>query len=158
MGTQALPLRPMQLPEAVGWWPMAPGWWLLIVLSMVIVFALIWWLRRRLADPRRFALAELQSIQQRYQESNDKRALINHCNQLLKRTTLTLFPRQDVAALSGDDWLAFLLQNSRGCQLQAMQCLADGPYRPHSDYDTTALLSGCRQWLKTAKKGKPQHV
>lgn len=154
MDAQALPLRPMQLPDAVSWWPMAPGWWLLIVLSMAIVFALIWWVRRRLADPRRFALAELESIQQRFQQDEDKTVLINHCNQLLKRTALTLFSRQDVAALSGADWLAFLLNNSRGCQPQAMQCLADGLYRPHSDYDTTALISACRQWLKTATKGK----
>lgn len=154
MGAQALPLRPMQLPDAISWWPMAPGWWLLIVLSMAIVFALIWWLRRRLADPRRFALAELESIQQRFQQDEDKTVLINYCNQLLKRTALTLFPRQDVAALSGDDWLAFLLENSRGCQPQSMQCLAEGPYRAHTDYDTTALISACRQWLKTAPKGK----
>ncbi len=158
MNAQALLLRPMQLPEAVGWWPMAPGWWLLIVFSVASVIFLVWWWRRHQADPRRFALAELDSIQQRFQQDGNKAALMNHCNQLLKRTALTLFPRQDVAALSGDDWLAFLLENSRGCQLQIMQCLADGPYRQHKDFDTTALISACRQWLKTAKKGKPQHV
>ena len=158
MNVESLPLRPMQLPEAVGWWPMAPGWWLLVLLSVAIVIALVRWLRRRLADPRRAALAELKSIQQRFQHDGDRRALINHCNQLLKRTALTLFPRQDVAALSGDEWLAFLLCSSRGCQPQGLQCLADGPYRPHTDYDTAALFLACRQWLKTVKKGKQKHV
>lgn len=158
MNAEALPLRPMQLPEAVSWWPMAPGWWLLILLSMAIVISLIWWWRRRLADPRRFALAELESIQQRFQQDADKVVLINQCNQLLKRTALSLFSRQDVAALSGDDWLTFLLSCSRGCQSKALQCLADGPYRPPSDYDTAALLSACRQWLKTASKEKQKYV
>ena len=161
MELQQLPLRPMQLPEAISWWPMAPGWWLLLVLFVVLFFvcvrAVFGWVRRRRADPRRFALAELADIQQRYQQSEDKALLLTHCNQLLKRTALTLFPRQEVAALSGDDWLTFLLQHSRGCQAHALQCLADGPYRPHLDYDSSALFLACRQWLKTAVKGKQKH-
>ncbi|MGH8222486.1 MAG: DUF4381 family protein, partial [Woeseiaceae bacterium] len=39
MDPQQIPLRDLHLPEAVGWWPPAPGWWLLIALA---VAALLW--------------------------------------------------------------------------------------------------------------------
>ena len=27
-----LPLRDLHLPAEVGWWPLAPGWWVLIAI------------------------------------------------------------------------------------------------------------------------------
>ena len=32
---QALPLRDIQLPDAVSWWPLAMGWWLLLLVMVV---------------------------------------------------------------------------------------------------------------------------
>ena len=152
-------LRPMQLPDPVSWWPMAPGWWLLLVLIIASVFGLLWWLRRRWADPRRYALAKLKNLQACYfPEGSDQTALLTHCNQLLKRTALTLYPRHDVASLSGDAWIAFLLNSSKGCEAEALQCLKDGAYQQSVKYDSTALLKSCRQWLKTAGKGGQNNV
>jgi hypothetical protein len=158
MAMSDIPLHPMQLPAPVGWWPMAPGWWLLIIVSVIGIVGLVLWLRRRYADPRRYALAELEQIKQRYQDAEGTSAVVASCNILLKRTALTLFPRHNVAALSGDAWLAFLMQNSKGCQQDSLQCLADGPYRPSIECDAPDLFSGCRQWLKTAGKGKHNDV
>ena len=42
MNDDALPLRDLQLPETVGWWPLAPGWWVLITL-FVAGFAYLSW-------------------------------------------------------------------------------------------------------------------
>ncbi|SIS87280.1 DUF4381 domain-containing protein [Neptunomonas antarctica] len=158
MAMSDIPLHPMQLPAPIGWWPMAPGWWFLIIFSVMGIGCLMWWLRRRYADPRRYALAELEQIKQRYNDSENQSALLASCNILLKRTALTLLPRHNVAALSGDAWLAFLMQNSKGCQQDSLQCLADGPYRPNIECDAAYLLAGCCQWLKTAGKGKPNDV
>lgn len=151
-------LRPMQLPDPISWWPLALGWWLLLVLIIASVFALLWWLRRRWADPRRYALAELKNLQACYspessQQSGGQAALLTHCNQLLKRTALTLYPRHDVASLSGEAWIAFLLSSSKGCEAEALQCLKNGAYQQNVEYDSAALLKSCRQWLKTAGKG-----
>ena len=35
MNENALPLRDLHLPDAIGWWPLAPGWWVLIALSLL---------------------------------------------------------------------------------------------------------------------------
>ena len=62
MDPQAIPLRGLHLPETVGWWPLAPGWWLLIVvLIAAAVFLIRAWLQRRAhAAARRTALRQLE--------------------------------------------------------------------------------------------------
>ena len=48
MDPQAIPLRGLHLPDAVGWWPLAPGWWLLGALLAVGCGMLVRsWIRRR---------------------------------------------------------------------------------------------------------------
>ena len=164
MDYSQIPLHPMQLPEAIGWWPLAIGWWLLavlVVLAVVLVVATaVRWLRRRRKDPRRLCLAEFEKIKQRFEQNADKAELLVSCSSLLKRSALTLFPRQDVAALSGERWLEFLLAQSKGCDKSQFQCLVDGPYRPQAQAQMAAdaLLAGCRQWLKTAGKGNKTDV
>ena len=34
MDPQQIPLRDLHLPEAISWWPLAPGWWLLIAFAV----------------------------------------------------------------------------------------------------------------------------
>ncbi|MGB0468881.1 MAG: DUF4381 domain-containing protein [Pontibacterium sp.] len=153
-----IPLKPMQLPDAIGWWPLAPGWWLLLLLVFMLTGLLFWWLRRRKADRRRFCLAEFEQIKHRFKQSQDETVLLTDCSALLKRSALTLFPREQVAALSGERWLTFLLENSKGCDESQLRCLVDGPYQPQVKVPAEALLAGCKQWLKTAGKGKRTDV
>jgi len=40
-------LRDIHLPEAVSWWPLAPGWWLLMVLTCLLLVGLLICLYRR---------------------------------------------------------------------------------------------------------------
>ena len=35
MDPEQIPLRDLHLPEAIGWWPLAPGWWLVIAIALV---------------------------------------------------------------------------------------------------------------------------
>ena len=35
MDPEQIPLRDLHLPEAIGWWPLAPGWWILIAIALV---------------------------------------------------------------------------------------------------------------------------
>jgi len=37
-------IRDIHLPDAISWWPLAPGWWGLLAL-IVIAIVLFWYLR-----------------------------------------------------------------------------------------------------------------
>ncbi|MCP4598041.1 DUF4381 domain-containing protein [Neptuniibacter sp.] len=152
-----LPLRPMQQPEMIGWWPLAPGWWLLALLTLVLLTVIGWlaykWLKAFKQDPKRWALQELKSIQLQYQEHQNKRLLAEQCNALLKRLALTLYPRQEVAALNGNTWIDFLLKQSN---LEPLAVLAEAPYKASPDFDAEALLEACKRWLSDVRG--PAHV
>ena len=42
MEENVLPLRDLHLPEAVGWWPLAPGWWGVIAVVTASLGYLAW--------------------------------------------------------------------------------------------------------------------
>jgi hypothetical protein len=89
-------------PAPVSWTPHTVGWY--IVFGMVALL-LLWfavregrrWMRNRY---RREALRELASTQP------------EQLSALLKRTALAAWPREQVASLSGDRWIGFLVESS----------------------------------------------
>ena len=49
-------LQPLIAPPAIGFWPPAPGWWLLLLVIPLLGWGL-WWLRRFLPARRPVARA-----------------------------------------------------------------------------------------------------
>jgi hypothetical protein len=92
-------------PEAVGWFPLAPGWYVVGVLAGLGLLLFGWrlWTRWRRNRYRRLALGELAAIK----GSGDPMEFARLPG-LLKRAALSAWPRQQVAALSGSEWHAFL--------------------------------------------------
>jgi len=91
-------LRDLALPPAVSLWPPAPGWWI-IAAAGVAAFAILSVAavaRYRRNAYRREALRRLDTVDP------------GGISTLLKRTALAAWPREQVAALSGGAWLAFL--------------------------------------------------
>lgn len=101
-------LHDIVLPPATPWWPPAPGW--LWVLGAVAAFALIallqLFIHRQQNRYRREALAELKTLEGA--QSADIEEQLAGMSALLKRTAMTAYSRDRVAALSGNDWFAFL--------------------------------------------------
>jgi hypothetical protein len=136
----------------VSWWPPAPGWWLLggILLALLGV---VWWLRRR-SSLRRAALAELRVLERT--EPDDVR-LAAGVNRLLRRVALARFPRTQVAALSGRDWLQFLDARAAltGFCSGPGRVLATAPYAPRCTLDRAALLALVRRWIRATCGRRP---
>ncbi|MCG8013627.1 MAG: DUF4381 domain-containing protein, partial [Candidatus Thiodiazotropha weberae] len=40
------PLRDIRGIDTVSWWPIAPGWWLLLI-GIALMMLLVWWIIRR---------------------------------------------------------------------------------------------------------------
>ncbi|MCP5141427.1 MAG: DUF4381 domain-containing protein [Gammaproteobacteria bacterium] len=158
-----LPLRDIHLPPDIGWWPLAPGWWLLALLVIVLIGLLIWWLRR--PSPRKpvqAARAELKRLDADFQVHHDPQRLAQALSTLLRRAAISLFPRAEVAGLTGDAWLAWLdeaagLAPAEGFSAGPGRYLRDAQYRAASDdVDGLALLALASTWLtRVARNHKP---
>lgn len=154
MDYSQIPLRSMQMPEAIGWWPLAFGWWILLIIVLLVIGSLVFYIRKKLNDPRRFALIELKQLEQVYLQQGDSLALVVACNHLLKRLALTLYPRSTVAKLSGEAWISFLTTASKNRKLATLSSsfspLKIGPYQEASlsREESVQLIGACNSWIK----------
>ena len=157
MEENALPLRDLHLPDPVGWWPLAPGWWVIIALAAAGFAWLAWrWYRAWQADaPRRHALRELARIEAAYREHRNPVELGKALSELLRRGMLAYAPRAEVAGLSGEAWLARLDEGLPvpWFHTEGGKSLLSLPYRRPdddlSDIDVGALISAVRARLTT---------
>lgn len=95
--------KDLQMPDAVSWWPLAWGWWVIIAIALIILAALIYALIKHQQQKR----AKKQAIKLINQLPDTTTSIA--LNQLLKQVMLSYYPRQQVAQLSGNAWLAFLV-------------------------------------------------
>ncbi|MBT8449789.1 MAG: DUF4381 domain-containing protein [Gammaproteobacteria bacterium] len=130
-------LRDIHLPEQISWWPIAPGWWLLIILSLITIIWLGYKLRQRhqFRNTYRYCQAELATIDQIYQNTNDARAVLSEYSQLLRRLLILRLGRQHVASQTGKELLATLEEYALTEKLteEHKALLIDGPYRKDLD-------------------------
>lgn len=150
---EPLSLRDIHLPDPISWWPPAIGWWLLLALAILIVVGLVWLIRRwRRVTPIKLALRELDAL------ATDSTASpadqLRRLSMLLRRVALSLYPRHEVAGLTGEDWLRWLdhtLSEPRFSQ-GAGRALIDAPYRPTPPEAIDDLVALTRDWLRTLAK------
>jgi len=161
MDENALPLRDLHLPDAIGWWPLAPGWWVALAIVAAALGYVAWRLYRRwqFNAPRRYALRELARFEAEYLEHRNPARLGKQLSELLRRGMLAYAPREEVAGLTGEAWLAWL---EEGMPLpyfhtEGGKSLLNLPYRDprgdFSDVDIDALVSAVRMRLAAPLRG-----
>lgn len=144
------------LADPVSWWPVTPGWQLLGLLVMLGLLLklknrlLSWWRNRY----RRVALRQLTALQK--QSDMQLEPVLQQLPFYLKATALHAYPREQVASLSGEDWLAFLdshysgpaFQNATGRLLTRVAYLPSEQWQ----FDTQQaqqLVRQSRLWIAT---------
>lgn len=143
-------LHPLREPAAISWWPPAVGWWLLLALAVVCLAALALVLirRHRANRYRRQALARLEQLHNRYLADGDAARFAAHTNALLKAVALAAYPRREVAASSGRQWLDFLQRHETpGAPFPEpfALCVYRGDY-PESE--VAALYTAALHWIR----------
>ncbi len=127
-------LRDIHTPEPVGWWPLAPGWWILMALALVGLVALLVWLRSR----RNRTTAITESLRQLKQlpETGNKQNLVTVL-QLFRRVALVYSSREQVATISLDA-LAQRLAHQQNIALHpsSLELMRDAQYRPDTQIAT----------------------
>ena len=152
-----LALRDIHLPQAVSWWPPAPGWWLLA--GALIVLGILLWLgvrRWQKKQRHRDSMRAFRAIRAQFEQQQDATTLLRELSVLMRRASISFYPRQTTASLTGDAWLQFLDDTSRtknsadGFKHGCGKWLASAPYLPDNarpDIDSNALLKLCEHWL-----------
>lgn len=143
-------LHPLREATAIGLWPLAPGWWVLAVAVLIALVVLGAWLYRRYRANayRRQALAQLQELDQRLSADGDVLSYTQSLNALLKGTALAAYPREQLAAMHGAQWLAFLRHSAPGAQFP--DDFSQSIYRGDTHgVDTEQLRAAAKCWLDT---------
>ena len=157
MDPSEIPLRGLHLPDAIGWWPLAPGWWLIIALLAIGLGLLLRRAaqHRRESAARRHAVRELERATSAFAENGDPVALGTEVSEILRRTMLAYAPRSEVAGLTGDAWLDWLDRDLPEPKFSSGpgRSLIDLPYRhPETigdSVDVGGLLVAVHERLRT---------
>jgi hypothetical protein len=151
MEQQSLPLKDIHLPSTVSWWPLAPGWWMIIVLALLILMA--WRFRRQIRawlapGIRSIALSQLDKIANNRQLNNQQK--VQCISQLLRQSAISSASREQVAGLAGDQWLEFLDGDNpeQPFSKGVGRSLIDAPYLPDTEVDVDSFLNLAINWLK----------
>ncbi len=153
MNPELRPLRDIHDTLGNPWWPLAPGWWLLLALVVGIV-ALIWHYRRarlilpaipllHLGDWRWDARRELQRLRRTPRQTSLKDRLAE-LSELLKRIAMARHGRAACAGLHGQAWLDWLsAHDPDGFDWrQQGQLLIRAPYAPDLPAPEAGAVAG----------------
>jgi hypothetical protein len=149
-------LHDIVVPPPVPWWPPAPGWlWLLgfcAAAGLVLLGrGIIRWQRNRY---RRDALAELARLEADAGDPANHNAVLAGMSAILKRTAITAYGRERVAALTGPPWFALLDAAGRTRFGEGSgTVLEDAVYEPESHRpdarQLAELAAEVRTWIRT---------
>lgn len=154
MNPAALPLRDIHLPPLPGWWPPAPGWWGVLAIMVCAGMGCYWWRRR--PRRRRSALEQARlelALLRAGPATLPALQIAVELSALLRRVCVSLYPRREVASLTGEAWLQFLDQAQGGQEFYrgAGRLLIRAPYQPGISRDEVdALLDLCAAWIQAA--------
>lgn len=144
-------LKDIHLPTPIGWWPLAPGWYILLalVLFLTIVLAYAVYQRHRNALAKKQALLLLNSYQKQYEQEQNGAQTSAYISELLRRVALVYYPREQVASLHGEEWLKFLNETGKGIDFNRIKdLLLDAPFQTGKTMDLQPLFSTAQLWIK----------
>ncbi len=145
-------LRDIHLPQPISNWPPAPGWFILalIILALFGFIAYLIIARYKKTRARRQALMHLNNLQLAYTNKRHAKRAINDLSKLIRRVALASFPRQNVAGLYGQKWLAFLDETGETTAFSdgVGKLLISAPYMKNIPKESDQLFSLAKNWIE----------
>ena len=95
-------------------------------------------------------MAELAELRADWQRHGDDQLYLVALQKLIKRVALTRFPREQVAALTGEAWTGFLDRStgSHDFSMAESEALIDGVYREDISIDISSIEAAAGLWIK----------
>ncbi|WP_448096255.1 DUF4381 domain-containing protein [Luteibacter yeojuensis] len=160
-------LRDIHVPQVSMWWPLAPGWWVLLALLVALVAVLVVFLRRRAAWRRHVdaSLSDLREAVTRYATDGDKPAFAAAASDLVRRVARS----RDAGSVtkSGQSWHDALAAMAPKHDVGTLVVLDTAKYRRDVDLDVAATAHDVETWVRAAmrrrtavhgRRGRREHV
>jgi hypothetical protein len=141
-------LRAAQTPDAISWWPLAPGWWIIAVLLIVLIgYGVIKWKRyRQKNDYRKIAIVVLDWHYSEWQLNQNDGDYLQAANSVIKRACLHI--DENSRKLSGRDWGNYLNALSNNKLSQSTQvALGNSLYQRQPEADVEEVHQQLKVWL-----------
>ena len=153
MKAAQLPIRDIHLPAEPGFWPLAPGWWVLLALALAGLAWGLWrWRQARARQARLNAVLDvLQAAEARYQKSHNAHRLAQDLSELLRRYVRHVRGDHAATSLSGQAWADYLTsllpEPERSSDLRAqLLALENAAFNPGVSADQA------RQWIGAVRQ------
>lgn len=147
-------LKDIRLPEQPAFFPPAIGWWFVLFFLVVVFFVFLFWYYKYYTSPKQYALRLLRKIMM--QKISDIDILVD-LGKLLKRVSLIVFPRSEVASLSGQEWADFLFNTgNHSFSKKQTELIAQAAYLPKQKaiaIHKEKLYTDARDWISSVFKG-----
>ncbi len=148
-------LRDIHLPDAVSWWPPAPGWWIILIVFCVAIYLIPKLYKRLTYVPlNKISQQAFDKICSEYNQNNNSQQLIQSLSKLLRQISMTYHGREEVAQLTGDAWVESLnkLTEKKYFSQSLRDALINAPYKKNISLDVNALLQTTQNWLNALPK------
>ncbi len=149
-------MKDIHTPDPIGLWPLASGYWILIVLSIVILIGSYLLIRRylKLRAPKKAAIKALNQITTAHSNCAIE------VNAILKRAAMSYTSRSAIASSDGDVWYQWLDKalpvNAHG----KFAILLNKRYQKDglTNEENIELIGLAKLWLNRALPMKPEDL
>lgn len=149
-------LKDIHLPEAIGWWPLAPGWYVVMLLMLLLIAGVGYLIHKKHLNSlaKNQALKILDSYSEQYEKDRNVQLTSARISELLRRVALVYYPRREVASLHGDEWIVFLNKTGKKVDFTPVKAmLLDSPFKTAETINLKPLITRARLWIK--QRGVP---
>lgn len=141
-------LKDIHLPDAVSWWPLAPGYYLLLALCIGVSLWAWFALQKRHKQhaAKKAALVLLSQL------TPDSIQIAVEVNSLLKRAAMSYVSREKIASLDGNAWYEWIDSALPADKQGKIGPLLDKRYQATGPNiaEATVLLAIAKCWLERA--------
>lgn len=138
-------LKDIHLPQDVSIWPLAPGWYLLLLLSLIVISLSFFSLKKILAKKalKKNILKELKSIENDYKSGiNPGNKTCYLLSKLIKRTLLLKENRETIASMTGKAWFEKIGND------KIAKIIQDNEYKKNCDIDLNPIFEEVSKIIK----------
>jgi hypothetical protein len=142
--------------DPINWWPLAPGWWILIVFLVLSLLGLVIYYYRKLAFKNSWQyhiLSQLSLMEQNLEEANTQATIIE-LSEVIRRIAMHQYSRRECAGIEGKSWLRWLKSHDphQFDWEREGKHLIEAPYAPSykaiPNEDVLGLIKAIRKWVK----------